>query len=138
MNNNIKPDIVAFDLSEEMFCEYILQLLLRPDRNYWRNKIGVLDGLEAEGSDYYPYDIWLLKNNTDNHDSKEQPDGHQSMVWNQEFRIEFIKSTKEFEINRIKMFAIRKTGGVLTHPENYLTIYDPKASTSRMLLGTVS
>ncbi|XP_026420752.1 F-box protein DOR-like [Papaver somniferum] len=119
--------ILAFDLAEEKFSGHILPPLLPPDSIWQNNRIGVLNGflffasyLVVEGAQCF--DIWLLKKKDDKHGVKER-DQHQSFVW-----------SKEFRVADVELFGVTKSNGVVTYTNNYLNIYDTKASTSKRIV----
>lgn len=123
LNEELKT-VTTFDLAEEKFCPHLSPPPLWPDSDWDFSTIGTMDGflffsvfLDDEE------DMWLLKKKNDDHDMKEQPEEHQSMVWSRQFRI----GTSE-------LLAVTKTKGVLTYNGNYLSICDTKALTSKSLV----
>ncbi|XP_026413711.1 putative F-box protein At1g53550 [Papaver somniferum] len=127
LKNDIS-EIIAFDLSQEIFCENLLTPPSPPESYSLGNRIGVLDGVfffaicsVIQG--VVSYDVWLLKKKNGNHDMKDQGEEHQSFIW-----------SREFEIYDIELLAITKSDGVLCLWDNYLNFYDLKAATSKWLV----
>ncbi|XP_026439224.1 F-box protein At3g07870-like [Papaver somniferum] len=126
VNTNLAT-ILIFDLIEEKFCEHLEPPPFPLDTDLRNHRIGVLDGflyisILDEGED--GFDIWLLKKKNDNQVKKEGEE-HPSLEWSKEFRVDEKHS-----------LAVTKRGDVLTYLscDNYLNIYDTKASTSKGLV----
>ncbi|XP_026400505.1 F-box/kelch-repeat protein At3g06240-like [Papaver somniferum] len=84
LKNDIS-EIIAFDLSQEIFCENLLTPPSPPESYSLGNKIGVWDGFlffaicsVIEG--VLSYDVWLLKNKNGKHGMKDQGEEHQSFI----------------------------------------------------------
>ncbi|XP_026398270.1 F-box/kelch-repeat protein At3g06240-like [Papaver somniferum] len=120
--------ILTFDLVEEKFGEHLSPPPLTAENVWCIKTIGILDGflffangLFTEGD--YSNEIWILKKKNDNDDMQERGE-RRSLGWSKEFRFD----------ERGKLLAFTRSGGVLTHIDNYLVIYDPIASSSKILV----
>ncbi|XP_026447371.1 F-box protein At3g07870-like [Papaver somniferum] len=120
--------IVHFDLAEEKFCKLPLSPPpLSNSDSYYR--LRVLDGCLSFAIGRYDYefeatcwDVWLLKNTDDNHGMKAR-EGLQSLGW-----------SKVFRACGDELFAVTKSSDVLTHSGKHINIYDPEASTLKMIV----
>ncbi|XP_026384499.1 F-box only protein 8-like [Papaver somniferum] len=125
LDNELKM-IGTFGLADEKFGGQLLPPPLSPNGEWLNYRIGVLDRFFFlslyEKVDGF-HDIWLLKEKNLNHDKEERKE-HQSLVWNEEFRI-----------NKMDLLAVMKSGAVFTYGGGkYINLYDTKTSTSKSLV----